>query len=345
MSPPFRLALVGAGLITQQSHLPAALASPMVEVSAIVDPVTERAVELARGYGIRPRIAARVEDVVMEIDGAIIATPNHTHRAIALACLERRIPTLIEKPLARSYSEGIDIVRTADANDTVVAVGYCLRFQDNVIHFKTLLDQGFFGEIKRFVHEFGTAGGWAPLSAYNLDRKNAGGGVLVVTGSHFLDRMLYFWGYPDHASLEDDGPNGPEANCTARFEYSSKGASFVGLARYSKTVRLPGGMVVETDRGFAVLTEDDNAEIVFRPHSNPAIEQIVRRRFQRMTNNGPSVFQLQLEDFIRAVRDRRRPVVDGRQALESLRLIDQLYANRRLVAMNYYQREKALARP
>ena len=43
----FRLAIVGAGMITRASHLPAALASPLAEVVAIVDPVVERASGLA----------------------------------------------------------------------------------------------------------------------------------------------------------------------------------------------------------------------------------------------------------------------------------------------------------
>src|SRR5689334_12055045 len=87
----FRLGLVGAGLITENSHLPAALASTMVEVVAIVDPAVERAAQLARAYGITPRIAPRVEAVLGSMDGAIIATPNPTHCAIALACLERNV--------------------------------------------------------------------------------------------------------------------------------------------------------------------------------------------------------------------------------------------------------------
>src|SRR5579871_2213631 len=41
MQRKFRLALVGAGLITESAHLPAALASDAVSVAAIVDPVTE----------------------------------------------------------------------------------------------------------------------------------------------------------------------------------------------------------------------------------------------------------------------------------------------------------------
>src|SRR5882762_7148563 len=130
MSKPFRLALVGAGMITQGSHLPAALSSPMVAVTSIVDPAVERAAQLARDYGIMPRIAAHVDEVAGEIDGAIVATPNDTHRAIAVTCLRRQVPVLLEKPLASSFQEGVAIVRAAEENGQVVAVGYATRFRD-----------------------------------------------------------------------------------------------------------------------------------------------------------------------------------------------------------------------
>ena len=38
-TPRFRLAIVGAGLITRGAHLPTALSLPEIEVSALVDPV------------------------------------------------------------------------------------------------------------------------------------------------------------------------------------------------------------------------------------------------------------------------------------------------------------------
>jgi predicted dehydrogenase len=335
-SQPFRLALIGAGLITQESHLPAALASPAVEVTAIVDPVVKRAAALAHAYGVSPRIAARVDDVLVEIDGAVIATPNDTHQAIAVRCLEAGVPVLIEKPLASAYQEGVAILAAAEANRRVVAVGYATRFRDEIQLLKDLLDERHFGAVRRFVHQFGTRGGWAPLSAYNLSRKAAGGGALVVTGTHFLDRMLHFWGYPDEALLEDDSRGGPEANCTARFRYSASGVPFGGVARYSKTARLPSGMVVETDRGYVILSDSDDAQIVFRSHAKPEIEVTVHRRGRPAPSPRPSVFQLQLEDFIDACRRYRPPRVDGRQGLESLRLLEQLYASRIGVDGDWY---------
>ncbi len=176
------------------------------------------------------------------------------------------------------------------------------------------------------------------MSAYNLDRKTAGGGVLVVTATHFLDRMLHFWGYPDDASLEDDAMGGPEANCAAKFRYASSPTPFEGVARYSKTVQLPGGMVLETDDGYVALADNDDAEIVFRSNSDPELEHIIRRRAPAGPNNTATVFQRQLEDFIDACRSKRIPEVDGHQGLVSLRLIEQLYSNRQTVNIDPYAR-------
>lgn len=90
MGQPLRLALIGAGRITQHAHLPAALASPRARVVAIVDPVPGRAAELARSHDIGPRLAGGLDDVLSEIDAAVVATPNDTHRSEAVRCLEAR---------------------------------------------------------------------------------------------------------------------------------------------------------------------------------------------------------------------------------------------------------------
>ncbi len=189
MPKPFRLALVGAGMVTQSSHLPAALASDKVQVVALVEPMRQRAEELARWYGIAPVIVPQVQDVLGAIDGAVIATPNDTHMRIALTCLQAGVATLIEKPLASTYAEGEAIVRAGQASGTVVAVGYMVRFRENILLLDDLLKAGYFGTVRRFAHQAGTIGGWTPMSSYNLSRKATGGGVLVVTGTHIRPRL------------------------------------------------------------------------------------------------------------------------------------------------------------
>ncbi len=325
MEPKFRLALVGAGLITENSHLPAALASPAIQVQAIVDPAPGRAAALARKFGIAPRIASRIEDLTNEVDGAVIATPNHTHCGIAITCLDAGVSVLIEKPLASTYADGLAIVEAAKRNGTTLAVGYCTRFRANTLLLKQLLDQKFFGTVSRFYHQFGTPGGWAPMSGYILDRHSAGGGVLVVTGTHFLDRMLYFWGYPNSLRLADDGGAGPEANAVASLRYEHAPAPLEGKLRYSKTTSLPGGLVLETEAGIVTLRDSDDAEIVLHPKSHPGLVEIIR---PERTLPPRDVFLTQLEDFAQACLRKTEPHVTGSQGLQSLRLVEELYQNR-----------------
>jgi len=334
MSQRIRIGIVGAGQIARQSHLPAALACDGAEVTALVDPVTARCEEMAREYGLRPKIAADVKSVLGDIDAAIIATPNHTHAPIAVACLEAGVATLIEKPLAQSHAEGRRIAEAAAKTGAALAVGYCLRYRENVFLLKELLDNGYFGRVRRFVHQAGTVGGWAPVSGYNLDRSATGGGVLVVTGSHFIDRMLYLWGMPGGVEFTDDSEGGPEANCRGRFVFARPGGDIEGWVIYSKTVFLPAMLLIETDRGVVVAADADNADIVFRPHGEDGVEQIVRRRDG--SNAQDNVFRLQIEDFVAAIRERRTPFVDGAQGLASLDLIEQMYAARRPMRDAWY---------
>ncbi|MCC7486342.1 MAG: Gfo/Idh/MocA family oxidoreductase [Burkholderiales bacterium] len=326
-----KIAVVGTGQIGRQSHIPAALACAGVELTALVDPAVERAREVAREFGVAPAIATDVREVLDRIDGAIIATPNHTHRAIAVACLDAGKPVLIEKPLAHTREDAAAIVEAARAAGVALAVGYCSRFRESVRLLKELLDAGAFGRVRRFVHQAGTAGGWAPLSGYNLDRASTGGGVLVVTGSHFIDRMLHFWGQPDHAGLTDDSEGGPEANCHAVFRWRG---GIEGHAFYSKTVVLPPVLLIETDRGLVVLEDNDDAEIVFRPRGEAAVDQVFRRRGRRGAQE--DVFRLQIDDFARAHREGRAPLVDGAQGLASMHLIERLYAGRVTMTADWY---------
>lgn len=334
----FRLALVGAGLITQQAHLPAALASSRVEVTAIVDPAPGRAAALARDWGISVSVATSLDEVLDRMDGAIIATPNDSHAPLGMRCVEAGKAALIEKPLCSTLEDAEKLVALAQTCGVTLATGYSTRFRDSTVFLKELLDAGEFGPVKRFVHQFGTPGGWAALSAYNLQRKSAGGGVLVVTGTHFIDRMMYYWGFPQSCSLDDDGVDGPEANAMARFSFAQKDVTIDGMVRYSKTGALPAGLVVETELGLLKLADNDTADIEFRPRGRDSAVITYKRRGKPRFDPAVSVFQHQIEDFVAAVREGRSPMVDGHQGLASMKLIEQLYAQRRTASPDWYSR-------
>lgn len=334
---PFRLAIVGAGLIAQSTHLPTALSLPDVEVSAIVDSVPSRASAIARSYGINPQIASGLDEIIGKIDGAIIATPNHTHRQLAVPLLEAGVHTLIEKPMATNVAEGQAILDAARNGSAKVAVGYYQRFLDAPRLLQKLVREGYFGRVTRFCHQFGTPGGWAALSSYTLSREAVGGGVLVVTGTHFLDRMLQMWGTPDDVELIDDSLGGPEAHCEGLIRYGKDVPHLEGLVRYSKCTSLPSGLVLATERGKVILRDGFSDEIVLIPGEREDIRLRLSAAPDPVFPRGLNAYQRMLWDFVDACRGNRPPEVDGHQGLDSLRLLERFYLNRRPLEENWSQ--------
>ncbi len=331
MSGGFRLGIVGSGKITADSHLPAAIRCPLIEVSALVDPEVERAAALARSAGIQARIAAAAREILDDVDGVLIATPNHTHAEIAIECINSGIPVLIEKPVSTTLESGQAIATAAAATNTTVAVGFCTRFTEKTALVSRLLETSYLGKIRSFDYQFGVIGGWESASGFTLDGEATGGGVLVTTGTHFLERVIHWFGYPQGCELEDDAAGGPEANAVASFRYGS----FGGSARFSKTVRLTPGLVIESERG-TLIVRDGEPDVRFRSAEFPQVESILSNAAGPILPTDRDMFVLQLEDFVSACREARPPAVTLERGLEVVQLVEELYAARKPMKTDWY---------
>ncbi len=327
--PAFRLAIVGAGLITRNTHVPNALSIPGIRVIAIVDPVVERARALVEDYGLDARAITDSRDLIGMCDGAVIATPNHTHRDVAVPLLATGISTLIEKPIATTVAEAHEILAAASQGKSKVALGHYQRFLDGPRLLSRLLRDRYFGRVHRFYHQFGTAGGWPAMSAYTLRRSSIGGGVLVVTGTHFLDRLLWMWGMPDSVSLTDDAAEGPESHCEAQVAWNRPESGMLsGVMRYSKCVPLPAGLVLETDAGVVMLRDGFNDRITVFDSGKHGIRSEIIGSSDACFPEGFDPSQRMLWDFVDACRNDRDPEVDGAQALLLMELLQRFYEHR-----------------
>ncbi|MCH7916537.1 MAG: Gfo/Idh/MocA family oxidoreductase [Planctomycetes bacterium] len=119
-----RTAVVGAG---KMGAIHAKVYSQMAdcEFVGVVDVDQARGEKVAKIFGCAHY--TECEQIVDRIDAVTIATPTVTHLQLAKLFLTRRIPVLIEKPLAFSIREGKKIVALAKKYDTVVAVGHSER--------------------------------------------------------------------------------------------------------------------------------------------------------------------------------------------------------------------------
>jgi predicted dehydrogenase len=216
-----------------------------------------------------------------------------------------------------------------------VAVGYCTRFLDTVILMKRLIEDRAFGRPEAFVYHFGTRGGWAPASGYTLDRSATGGGVLMVSGTHFLDRMLYWFGYPASVEYEDDSRGGPEASAHARVKYGKGRWGFHGDIRVSKTHAMSGGFALRTQQGVLLYRDGGEGEILFRPSGQRGVEHQIGLRRAPGEGQG-NIYVRQLEDFVRACATGTPPAVDAIQGTQNIRLIDAMYKARTPMRDTFY---------
>ncbi len=82
-----------------------------------------------------------------DIEAVVIATPAGLHFDQAKKCLEAGKHTFVEKPLALSPDQALDLVKTSEKKNLVLMVGHTFLYNDAVRYVKSLLDKGDLGEI------------------------------------------------------------------------------------------------------------------------------------------------------------------------------------------------------
>ncbi len=141
-----RLAVIGGGVIGAM-HARAAAAVDDCRLVAICDPDPTRAdlaAELDAAYH------ASLDPVLDEVgaDAAIVATPTQTHLAVTRLLAERRIPVLVEKPIASTLEEAREIVALEEKYDVRIGVGHHRRHNPLVDRARAVVREGTLG---RFV--------------------------------------------------------------------------------------------------------------------------------------------------------------------------------------------------
>ncbi len=324
-----KIAIAGCGSITTSCHLPAALRSSKVIVQALVDANMQNALKLRSAFGLNCKTASRLVDVVGEVDAVVVATPNHAHFPVAQEALSHGLPVLVEKPITTRYADAVKLCEMAEEKGLVIAVGYKSRFYPAVILLRYLLEQRYMGRLKSFYYEFGSRGGSEPLSGYNIRRATAGGGALLNSATHFLDRMLYWFGEPKRVRYFDDNHGGLESTCKAEFEFDNDLGAFTGELFVSQAMKLRNIFVVETENYVCEIGDTQTDSVTLMPRSQPELRLEVFPHAGCIASPSKDYFQTQLEDFVEAICSGRRPRVDGRFGARSILLIEEIYRQRR----------------
>ena len=126
---PVRLAVVGVGHLGRL-HARVAAGLPAIALVGVDDHHEGRAEEVARERGLR--VFAGPEEVAQAAEAVILATPTSSHGVLGRFFLERGLDVLVEKPLARAVEEASALVALARERSRVLAVGHVERYNPAV---------------------------------------------------------------------------------------------------------------------------------------------------------------------------------------------------------------------
>jgi predicted dehydrogenase len=157
-----------------------------VDVTVVCDLMPER---LARQKKRNPYVetTTNLEDVLADksLDGVMLASPIATHHELALRCLQAGKHVFVEKPLAQSSEECLDLIGCATERDLILMPGHTFLYAPPVIAVKEILDRQDLGEIY-----------FVTSTRVNLGIHQSNSSVIEDLAPHDFSILHYWLGMP-----------------------------------------------------------------------------------------------------------------------------------------------------
>jgi len=185
-----RVGIIGLGR-AGRIHLEAWQKVEGVEVGAIADRSAA-----VRGWARETGLHAYGDPLDMiareQLDVVSIVTPPVFHAQVTIACLERNLHVVCEKPLALSGNDALRMLRTATRLGRHLLLATKFRHVPDLVQARELIAQGAIGEPVAFEIDFSSPVDMS--QRWNSRRALAGGGVIIDNGCHAFDIVAFLFG-------------------------------------------------------------------------------------------------------------------------------------------------------
>ena len=143
-----QIALIGAGGMGQ-GDARMATSLPGVKLVAACDCYSGRLQHMKEVYGPETFVTRDYREIVArkDIDAVIIATPDHWHAPISIACLNADKHVYCEKPMVHSVEEGADVIAAQAKAGNVFQVGSQYRSSATYLKARDLYQQNAIGKL------------------------------------------------------------------------------------------------------------------------------------------------------------------------------------------------------
>lgn len=310
-----KIGFIGTGNIAH-SHVHRLRQIDGVRIVSMADP-SEASRERIRERFQLQKIAEFDDHVKMlaecELDAVVICSPHTLHYRHAMDALSAGMHVLVEKPLTCTSQAAKNLTQKADEMDKILQVSFQRHFIPAFMYIRDVIADGTIGPLTSVTATLYQDWKDAQAGTWRQNPALSGGGMLMDSGSHIIDVMLWTTGlHPVKITTQmhlQGAPVEADTFTTIQFEEGAVGSlNIVG--------KTPEKIFIET---YAFIGEKgavfyENGKI--RLHRN-GFEPIEPELPKAVTNSDLS--------FIEAVRGNSAVAVPGQYALKVLQLTEAIY--------------------
>jgi len=189
-----RWGVIGCGGIADRRTIPGIVLAENAELVAVMDVNMELAKKVGEKYNISD-VYDNIDDLLANdnVDAVYIATPVFLHKDQSIAAINAGKHVLVEKPIAMTVTEAMEIVEMAEKKNLKLSVGLMMRYHTYHQEIKRIIEEGKIGDIVSMRAQFTC---WYPEieGSWRQTKKYGGGGALMDLGVHCIDLLMYLSG-------------------------------------------------------------------------------------------------------------------------------------------------------
>lgn len=273
--------------------------------------------------------STRWEEVIdrADIDVVIVCTPPHLHAPISISAMRAGKHVLCEKPLARTVEEAEEMVRVSEERGVVLKCGFNLRHHPVVAQLRRWVDAKALGDLFFIRARYGIGGRSGYDQEWRARSEISGGGQLMDQGIHLLDLCRWFLGEFNQVSgclatyfwkasnVEDN------AFALLRTRHGQIASIHVSWTQWKPlfSFEIFGGEGYAVADGLGGAYGTARATLGRRDFVAPFTEEGFEYRGDDISWRG------EWREMVSAITQGQEPLGNGRDGLESLRLVRAIY--------------------
>ncbi len=327
------IAVVGAGLFGRK-HIETMKQEPACRLAAIADPTPE-AEAYARELGVPCfRDYGEMLDRLRP-QATIIATPNVLHVPVGLACAERGVHMLVEKPIADSVPAAMQLAEAAERAGVALLVGHHRRHNPIIEKAREVVQGGRIGRVTAISAQWMLLKARAYFDA--VHRRSPGAGPVLTNAVHDIDDLRFICG--EIVSVQAMTSNAvrqyPVEDTAAILLRFANGA--LGTLTVSDTAVAPWSWELTSGENPFYPRNDENCYLISGTEGALAVPKLELWRYgeeqgwgaslsrERLNVDAADPLVRQIRHFCAVVRGEAAPTITGRDAVRTLLAVQAVF--------------------